>query len=146
VAEYIIREILNDDLEFKNLIYKQVFEDYTAHFFKGEFPDNKYFINHKDENVRTMAAHIFSEGYKPSAIWTKGGKKLETPEMTLKTDVPRSISNYKISILKQALDEKFELLNKSKEDIELTEQLQKQIQILSATKTKLFDETNRVVK
>ncbi|MGM0552171.1 MAG: DNA primase, partial [Bacteroidota bacterium] len=28
VAEYIITEILNDDLEFRNLIYKQIFEEY----------------------------------------------------------------------------------------------------------------------
>jgi len=146
VAEYIIKEILNDDLEFKNLIFKQIFEDYTKHFQKGEIPDSKYFINHPDDKIRTLAANIFSENYKPSAIWTKGGKKIETPDKTLKVDVPRAINSYKINILQQAIVAKDEQLKKVLPDeIELTEEIIKQKQILTEAKLKLFGETNRTI-
>ncbi len=146
VAEYIIKEILNDDLEFKNLIFKQIFEDYTKHFQKGEIPDNKYFINHTDEKIRTLAANIFTENYKPSAIWTKGGKKIETPDKTLKVDVPRAINSYKINILQQAIVAKDEQLKKVLPDeIVLTDEIIKQKQILTEAKLKLFGETNRSI-
>ncbi len=147
VAEYIIREILNDDLEFKNLIFKQIFEDYIKHFQKDEIPDDKYFINHPDEKIRTLAANIFTESYKLSAIHTKGSRKIETPEQTLKIDVPRSIYSYKIHILQQAIKDKNEKLSKiSTDNPEITDEILKQIQILSDARSKLFEETGRVVK
>jgi DNA primase len=143
VATYIINELLNDELEFKNLVYKLVFEDYSNFYQKGEFLDNKYFINHHDEKIRALAADIFSETYKPSAIWTKGGKKIETPENTLKEDVPKTINSYKLKILQLAIDDNGEKLKKivNTGNIELENQLLSQKIILINTKNKLAKET-----
>lgn len=142
VAAFIIDEILNDDLEFKNLIYKQIFEDYSSYYRKGEYLESKFFINHKDEKIRALAAHIFSDNYKPSAIWAKGGKKFNTPEMTLKEDVPKAINSYKLKILQMAIKENEEQLKQSdSEDIELINKLLSQKKILIETKSRLADET-----
>jgi len=147
VAEYIINEILNDDLEFKNLVYQQVFEGYTEYFQKDEIPESKFFINHPDEKIRTLAADIFSENYKASAIWTKGGKKIETPDKTLKEDVPKSINSYKLKIIQQAIKENEEQLKKcSSENVELINTLLEQKMALNETKRKLAEETgNRII-
>ena len=147
VAEYIINELLNDDLEFKNLVYKQVFEDYTAHFRKDEIPESKFFINHPDAKVRTLAADIFSENYKPSAIWTKGGKKIETPDKTLKEDAPKAINSYKLKIIQQAIKENEEQMkNISGDNVELINTLLEQKMALNETKRKLAEETgNRII-
>jgi DNA primase len=143
VAAYIINEILNDELEFKNLVYKQIFEDYSLAFQKGEFLDNKYFINHPDEKIRSLAANIFSDGYKPSAIWTKGGKKFESPEQTLKEDVPKTINSYKLKILNKAIEDNGAQLKKisGNGDIEVENKLLQQNIILTTTKTHLAKQT-----
>ncbi len=147
VAEFIINEILNDDLEFKNLVYQQIFEDYTTHFQKDEIPESKFFINHSDEKIRTLAADIFTDNYKASAIWTKGGKKIETPDKTLKEDVPKAINSYKLKIIQQAIKENEEhLKNSSSDDIELINTLLEQKIALNETKRKLAAETgNRII-
>jgi len=143
VAAHIINEILNDELEFKNLVYKQIFEDYSINFQKGDFLDSKYFINHPDEKIRSLAANIFSDGYKPSAIWTKGGKKFDAPDQTLKEDVPKTINSYKLKILQLAIDENGEQLKKiiGGGDVEQENKLLTQKMILITTKTQLAKET-----
>lgn len=147
VAEFITNEILNDELEFKNLIYKQVFEDYKEHLKRDEIPEQKFFINHQDEKIRTLAADMFTEKYKESIIWTRGGKKIETPEMTLKEDVPKSINGYKLKIIQQAIKENERQLKNLKSDqVELTNTLLEQKIALNETKRKLAEETgNRII-
>ncbi|MEN8121201.1 MAG: DNA primase [Bacteroidota bacterium] len=105
VAEHITNEIRNDELEFKNLIYKQVFEDYVESIKKEELLESKHFINHQEDKIRKLAANIFSQNYKMSTIWEKDGKKIEATESRLKEIIPKTINTYKLKILNQAIKE-----------------------------------------
>ena len=105
VAEYITSEVLNDELEFKTLVYKQVFEDYIDSIKKEAILDSKHFINHPEDKIRKLAADIFSQNYKMSTIWEKDGKKIEATENRLKEIVPKTINTYKLKILNQAIKE-----------------------------------------
>ncbi len=144
VAEYIINEILNDDLEFKNLIYKQIFEEYNILFKNNEVPDEKFFIHHQDDGIRTLAANIFSDTYKTSAIWTKGGKHINSPKATLKTDVPKAINSYKLKIIQQAIkDNENQIKNAKADDFELVKTLLEQKISLNKIKAELAKETGK---
>ncbi len=144
VAEYIISEILNDDLEFKNLIYRHIFEEYSNFFNNNELPDAKFFINHEDGNIRTLAAHIFSDDYKTSAIWTKGGKHINSPKATLKTDVPKAINSYKLRIIQQAIKEnENQIKNAGGGDFEQIKILLEQKMALNNAKAALAKETGK---
>jgi DNA primase len=102
VAEYIISEILNDDLEFKNLIYKQIFQEYLEGMAKKELPDSKQFVYHSDPQISKLAADLLSPSYTLSKIFKKGGVLIETEEMKLKQMVPETIVAYKRKILEIA--------------------------------------------
>jgi len=102
VAEYIIGEILNDDLEFKNLIYKQIFQEYLDALNAGEKLDNKHFIYHSDPGISKLAADLLSTSYTLSKIFKKGGVHIETEDMKLKKIVPETIIAYKRKILEIA--------------------------------------------
>ncbi|MBN1250517.1 MAG: DNA primase [Bacteroidales bacterium] len=144
VAEYIIKEILNDELEFKNLVYKEIFEDYKKHFEEGNIIDNKFFINHIDEKIRVLAANLLSQTYKESAIWTAGGKKYDSPEATLKKDVPKAVNTYKLKIIQLAIkDYELSLKKIEKEDIDEVKNLLEQLMRLHQTKSKLADEIGK---
>ncbi|MFP4024398.1 MAG: DNA primase [Thiohalospira sp.] len=136
VAEYIISEILNDDLEFKNLIYKQIFQEYLDALNRGEQLENKHFIYHSDPQISKLAADLLSTSYTLSKIFKKGGIFIETEEMKLKRLVPETIIAYKRKILEIAQSETGEKLKEAqhkKQDNESLNTLQKEfMQITSA--------------
>ena len=55
VARYIIREIQNDELEFTNLVYQQIFVDVKDLIERGEQVAERYFIYHEHPGVRELA-------------------------------------------------------------------------------------------
>ncbi|MBU8893875.1 MAG: DNA primase [Bacteroidales bacterium] len=121
VSEFIISEILNDDLEFENLIYKKVFQIYLEALNKGETLNSKYFINHSDPEISKLAADLLSNPYELSKIFEKGGANIQTEEMVLKRLVPDTILTYKRKILESAYKDKNMIL-----DIESIKKLDKE--------------------
>ena len=110
VAEYTIGEILNDDLEFKNLIYKQIFQEYLDTVNTEKTLDSKHFIYHTNPQISKLAADLLSSSYTLSKIFEKGGLHIETEEMKLKRIVPETIIAYKRKILEIAQQEAAEKL------------------------------------
>ncbi len=141
VADYITTEILNDDLEFKNLVYKQIFEDYINALRNGEPLDEKHFINHQDVNIQKIAANLLSQNYKTSAIWEKGGKKLETTESKLKEVVQKAVSAYKLKIVQKAIKDNQEKTKEAGNDMEKIKVLFEQKEILLELKKDLGEQT-----
>lgn len=128
-AEYIISEILNDDLEFKNLIYKQIFQEYLDAVNKGEFLENKHFIYHSEPEISSLAADLLSTSYTLSKIFEKGGAHIETEEKKLIKIVPETIIAYKRKILEVArneISEKLKSAQEKNENLEVLADLQKE--------------------
>jgi DNA primase len=123
VAEYIINEILNDELEFKNLLFRKIFEEIHEFIKKGEVIDIKYFINHKDEQVSKLAVDLLSSPYELSKLHKKKGAFVETEDMLLKKNVPKAIIEYKRKILETAQKEKENEIRKAQEQTEPEEQI-----------------------
>ncbi|MGM0496810.1 MAG: DNA primase [Bacteroidota bacterium] len=135
VAEYIIQEILNDELEFKNLIYKQIFQEYLEILNKGKHPDQHYFIHHEVEEISKLAADLLSPTYELSEFFTKrSGLHIETEEMKLKMLVPEAIITYKRKILEKARQDKIKELKEAQKqnvDDERMNTIQKEFQTIS---------------
>ena len=107
VDQYIIKEIMNDNLEFKNLMYKQIFEEYLEILNKGSHPDKNHFIHHSDENISKLSADLLSPDYELSEFFMKkSGVYVETEDMKLKLLVPEAIIAYKRKILEKAQKDK----------------------------------------
>ena len=135
VAENITSEILNDELEFKSLIYRQIFEDYITSIKNGEVLESKYFINHQEDKIRKLAADVLSENYKMSTIWEKDGKKIEATETRLKEIVPKTINTYKLKILNQAIKDNETQIKSVGNDIEkITKLIERKMALIEARK------------
>jgi DNA primase len=148
VGEYIINEILNDELEFKNLIYKQIFEEYLTKINKGEMPEKKQFINHENHEINALAADLLSSSYTLSKIFEKGGAFIETEDMILKKIVPETIIAYKRKILEIAQKELSEKIKKAQTNelsVEEMENLQKEYIIITSAINSLSKERGWVV-
>jgi len=105
VAAFIIREIQNDELEFNNLIYKQVFEDVKDLIDHDREVDERYFIYHDNAGVRELAVDIFTSRYELSKVWKRKESYVELPGENLGYEVPKSLLSYKMTVVEKALSQ-----------------------------------------
>jgi DNA primase len=108
VAEYVVNEILNDELEFRNLLYRQIFEEVDNMIQKGEIIEIKHFVNHENPSISQLAVDLLSSPYSLSKVHERKGASVETEEMLLKKNVPKALIEYKRKILEIAQREKEE--------------------------------------
>lgn len=146
VGQYIIGEIMNDDLEFKNLIYQKIFNEYHAQLEKGSEVDNRFFINHPDSQVSHQTVDLLSSPHRLSKIWAKHQSMPEEESEFLHRAVPKAIIVYKSKVMQVAIkklqDELSRLSPTQKDDID---EILGRIKVLNDLKNSLSKELERIV-
>ncbi|MCF8224940.1 MAG: DNA primase [Bacteroidales bacterium] len=104
VSQYIIREIQNDDLEFTNLIYKQVFENVKAMIESGKPINEKVFTFHDSKEIQDLAVDIVTSKYELSKVWKRKDSYIELPGENLAVEVPKALLLYKLKVIDMALE------------------------------------------
>ncbi|NLA23461.1 MAG: DNA primase [Bacteroidales bacterium] len=147
IADYIIQEIRNDELELKNLIYQKIFLEAEKVLRQGEFPNQELFTKHPDPDISINAAKICAPEYQLSKIWDKHHQKLAPEERQLHNVVPKLILTYKRKIVEQTLDKKRNELKdiQSTEDIERVNTIAKEISQLDQFKNIIAKMYNSVI-
>jgi DNA primase len=123
VDEYIIKDIKNDDLEFQNLHYKKLFEEYEKLLETAADKDvsyfAQYFIQHKEIDVSSVAVLLLTDTqmqgndyYTVSKIWN-GTNRVE---INLAQAVPKALAAYKSKVLTVAIFKLSEQLKSETEE------------------------------
>jgi DNA primase len=105
VAQYIIREIQNDELEFTNLVYKQAFEDVKAIIESGRKISEKAFTFHENKEIQDLAVDIVTSKYELSKVWKRKESYIELPGENLGVEVPKALLLYKLKVVDMALND-----------------------------------------
>jgi DNA primase len=139
VAQYIIREIQNDELEFTNLVYKQIFEDVKGLIDRGDEVAERHFIYHENPGVRELAVDIYTSRYELSKVWKRKEAYVELPGENLGFEVPKSLLSYKMMVIEKALSHlRMDLEKQEKnKDIQALNQVILRIQSLEGVKREL---------
>ncbi len=139
VAQYIIREIQNDELEFTNLVYNQIFENVKELIERGDEVAERYFVYHDHPGVRELAVDIFTSRYELSKVWKRKEAYVELPGENLGFEVPKTLLSYKMMVIEKALSQLRKELEESekKQDIETLNQVIRRIQSLEGVKREL---------
>jgi DNA primase len=139
VAQYIIREIQNDELEFTNLIYKQIFENVKDLIDRGDEVAERHFIYHDHPGVRDLAVDIYTSRYELSKVWKRKEAYVELPGENLGFEVPKSLLSYKMMVIEKALSQlRRDLEEREKiKDIEGLNKVILRIQSLESVKREL---------
>jgi len=125
VAEFIIDELSIDKLEFSDNILQRIFDEYAQAIETGTQISEKFFINHTDDAVRSMAINLLSEAYELSKNWMDMHQisiTLENAPSVVARAAVSSVYSMKIKkVEKMKLDimEKIKTTNPSAEDLEL---------------------------
>ncbi len=105
VADYVISEIRNDELEFENLVYNNLFETAAKLLQENKIIEKQFFINHSNPNIAKVSASLMTNRYNLHKLfWGKNGTHIETEEEKLPHLVPNLIIQYKRKILEKALE------------------------------------------
>ncbi|PKP20525.1 MAG: DNA primase [Bacteroidetes bacterium HGW-Bacteroidetes-21] len=112
-AEFIIKELKNDDLELKNLVYRKVFEIIIEQLEKHGYIDIKPLVNSGEEGVSELIASLLSTQYHLSKIHRKKGVLTQTEDKNLNHVVPLTILAFKFKVLEEALKQKRESLKQA---------------------------------
>ncbi len=144
VAEYIMAELLNDELELKNLHYRKLFEEYSSLTDGDNETRVKHFINHSDRGISDMAINILSD--LPPLTVQHFTDSLEPEEARLPRVIPKAILVYKSRITKIASDEIAGQLKQAQEasNIEQLKTLMERFVILQDVSKKFALELKRL--
>ena len=94
VADYIIRELCMDELDFQQPLLRRMFEEYKQLVYSGAIVSEIYFTQHADPEISRLAAG-FEPKYELSNIHRRNGVTVKTEENNLHEVVPASILAYK---------------------------------------------------
>jgi DNA primase, catalytic core len=95
VSDYIVKEIISDDLQFDDPAYANIFGEYRFAMEQGTFIEDNGFVKNPDPAVSRLAADLLSEPYTLSKIYFNHKTYVETEEMKLKDVVPDVILVFK---------------------------------------------------
>ncbi len=124
VAQFIIREILNDDLEFTNLVYKKVFEEVRNIIEAGKEISERIFTFHDNKEIQDLAVDIVTSKYELSKVWKRKESYVEMPGENLGVEVPKSLLLYKMKVVNIALNKmrkELEEVEKEKDTVKVME-------------------------
>jgi DNA primase len=105
VSDYIVREIISDDLSFDNSNYGLIFEEFRFATGQGIFIEDRQFVKHENPAISKIAAELLSETHELSKIWKNKHTFVPTEDMILKDIVPDAVLKFKGDKIKMRLKE-----------------------------------------
>lgn len=145
VAQYILAQLQNDDLELQNLQYKEIFDEYYK--LKEHEGDKvlRYFMNHPNGEVSKIVADLFIQPY--TLTIQQFSKSLVPERNVLGRVVPKSILIYKAKVTAQAAMNLTEELGKAQKEknMELQNELMGQLATLMQVRNFFAKELGRII-
>lgn len=130
VAAFIIDDLKNDDILFKDETHRMIFDIFDKALDDGILPKEQYFVSHENVKIAELAANLLSSKYKLDN-WEKHEIKVKTEADVLSKMVYSSILRFKDMVIDER---RIELTRQIMETANVDDQI-----ILLAKKKKLDD-------
>ncbi len=95
IADFVIHEILSDELGFENNLYRRIFQDYITGSDNDAIPDRTWFLAHPDAELSQAVVNLIISPYELSQNWLKNNIQVETEESRLKMHIEHTILAFK---------------------------------------------------
>jgi DNA primase len=144
VSQFVLTELSNDELEFQNLIYKSIFDEYFQVKELGQEEIQKHFINHPNQEFVKVVLDLL---HKEHNLTIKQFITELTPEeQMLSVSVPKSILIYKAKITAIAYQNLCKDLAEAEkgEETARKDEIMQQIQILMHIRNSFSRELKRL--
>lgn len=105
VGDFIVNELLNDGLLPENIEVLKVFDIFVG-CSEGDFPEDKFFMQHEDETIARFSINLCSEQHALSSQWQELHKVYVTNELQLlKKMVLGAVYSFKLRKVQNMIDE-----------------------------------------
>ncbi len=113
VSDYIVKEIIADDLGFDESVCARIFEEFRFNSEQGLMPGEKQFVKHEDPEISRLSADLLADSHELSRIWRDKQTYVETEEMKLKEIVSDAVLKFKSDKIKAKRKEIMEMLEEA---------------------------------
>jgi len=137
VADYIISQITDDELEFEQPVFESIFSEITFNVSQGLVPGEKHFVNHADPAISAMVVDMLTEQYTLSPIWGKHGAYVESEDKKLKEMVPETVLKFKSEKIKKMQKELRKAIVEASGDDEKVAELQERYKVMTSLQKKI---------
>jgi len=107
VAEFIVNDILQDELDFESNLYNRIFSEFVkAHESKGEIPDDTFFKLHRDPEIAHTAIDLMVLQYELSENWRKHSILIDEESLHIRELVISAMLSFKAKKLDKIITAK----------------------------------------
>ncbi len=137
VADYIINEIVEDELKFDDPSLALMFEEISFGVSQGMVPADRNFVQHANPQISILAVDLLTERDMLSDLWRKHGTYVETEEMKLKKIVSDAVLKFKGDKIKMMQREILKAIKEAGDDEKKISALQEQHKAMAALQKKI---------
>ncbi len=137
VADYIIAQVTEDELEFEDPVLDVIFREITFNVSQGLFPGDRHFVHHPEPAISAIAVDMLTEQYTLSKIWNTRGSYVETEQMKLKDIVPDVVLKFKGDKIKVMQKELRRAMTEAAGDDEKIASLQERYKVMTSLQKKI---------
>ena len=142
VSQFIKNQLLTDELEFQNSIYKQIFNEYFTLDGKSDEYIQKYFTNHPNLLISKTVIDIITQPY--TITIKKFSKSLVPEKNILGQVVPKAVLVYKAKITNQAVTN-LTIELKDATNPQRIDEIMNQLGMLNQVRRVFSKELNRII-
>jgi DNA primase len=131
VVDFVVTEILEDELSFENQLFKKVFDEFAKMLEQEQIPTEQHFIHHPDPEISSLAVNFFAQPHTVSERWKEHNVFVTREEDVLKRSILSSLNVLKLRKLEKMINETRELMKKAEEEqlLLLMEKLNRQLAV-----------------
>ncbi len=144
VAAYLLEEIRNDGITFRNPVYQKIFDEFAVILDKGESPDEHFFVRHQDDEVVKAAMDLLLSRYELSENWLKNKIPVTTEVDILQQTVEHTLLAFKARTIDRMILELQKELKVSQSDEDMMISLSRMKELKEISK-KINAELGRVI-
>lgn len=147
-ADYIVFELLRDNITFDNPLHQLFLDEYINQLSEANFPEISYFLNHPNPIISSFVINYYfkHDDYKKlySKSWERHGVYITDEVLLLEKSIRLILFSYKEIKLDKIILEQKELLKES-QSMEDTERILKEIILLEGFKKRVNFLLNRPI-
>ena len=105
VADYVVNDLVNDEMGFENAIFKTIFDEFHKGADIDEIPDGNWFLSHQNSEISLAAVNLVFTNYNLSPNWFKNNIMITTEKTRLHMYVMFALRAYKARKLDKMMSE-----------------------------------------
>lgn len=131
VVDFVVTEIIEDEIEFLNPLYKQLLDEFAAMLERNELPTQQHFINSPNPEISSLAVNFFAQPHTISERWKEHNIIITREEDVLKRSILSSLNVLKLRKLEKMINDTRDLMKQAEEDqlLLLMEKLNRQLAV-----------------